>query len=198
MLFNGFGEHNIQGIGDKHIPLIHNVMNTDLRRRGLRPGDRLPRLLFNSEVGRRYLAGPPRRPGGRCEALPRSASPASATCSAAIKIAKYHELGPDDVDRHRRHRRRGDVRERAALAPREVFPAGFDEVRAGEVFGQHLLGAGTDNLAELTRPDRERIFNLGYYTWVEQQGVRFDEFQARRQTELLDRNARDVGSSGTR
>ena len=30
LLNNGYGEHNIQGIGDKHVPLIHNVMNTDL------------------------------------------------------------------------------------------------------------------------------------------------------------------------
>ena len=30
MLYNGYGEHNIQGIGDKHIPLIHNVTNTDV------------------------------------------------------------------------------------------------------------------------------------------------------------------------
>src|SRR5207302_6528052 len=30
LLLNGYGEHNIQGIGDKHVPLIHNVMNTDL------------------------------------------------------------------------------------------------------------------------------------------------------------------------
>ena len=30
LLMNGFGEHNIQGIGDKHVPLIHNVMNTDV------------------------------------------------------------------------------------------------------------------------------------------------------------------------
>jgi hypothetical protein len=30
MLYNGFGEHNIQGIGDKHIPFIHNVTNTDV------------------------------------------------------------------------------------------------------------------------------------------------------------------------
>ena len=30
MLENGFGEHNIQGIGDKHIPLIHNITNSDV------------------------------------------------------------------------------------------------------------------------------------------------------------------------
>ncbi len=60
------------------------------------------------------------------------------------------------------------------------FPDGFDEVAAAEVFGEHLAGAGTDNLLELTRPDRERIFNLGYFTWVEQRGVSIEDFTARR------------------
>jgi hypothetical protein len=60
------------------------------------------------------------------------------------------------------------------------FPGGFDEVAAAEVFGEHLLGAATDNLRELTREERERIFNLGYFTWVEQQGVSLEEFELRR------------------
>jgi hypothetical protein len=34
---------------------------------------------------------------------------------------------------------------------------------------------------EATRADRERIFNLGYYTWVEQQDVPIDEFEERRE-----------------
>src|SRR5215469_5013976 len=57
MLRNGFGEHNIQGIGDKHIPYIHNVMNTDI---AVGVSDRSTGgldLLFNSEVGRDYLTG---------------------------------------------------------------------------------------------------------------------------------------------
>ena len=56
MLSNGYGEHNIQGIGDKHVPLIHNVMNTDLV---VGVSDRSTGaldLLFNSEAGRAYLA----------------------------------------------------------------------------------------------------------------------------------------------
>ena len=48
------------------------------------------------------------------------------------------------------------------------------------MFGEHLLGAGTDNLRELTLEERERIFNLGYFTWVEQQGVSIEDFEARR------------------
>ena len=66
------------------------------------------------------------------------------------------------------------------LALAKYFPAGFDEVAAGEVYGEHLLGAATDHLRELTHEERERIFNLGYYTWVEQQGVSLADFEARR------------------
>jgi cysteine synthase A len=63
---------------------------------------------------------------------------------------------------------------------RKYFPGGFDEVTAAEVFGQHALGAATEHLLELSFVDRHRVFNLGYYTWVEQQGVSIAEFNARR------------------
>jgi len=53
-------------------------------------------------------------------------------------------------------------------------------VNAGEVFGQHLLGIADNDVLELTHAERSRIFNLGYYTWVEQQGVPIDEFEQRR------------------
>ena len=43
-----------------------------------------------------------------------------------------------------------------------------------------MLGAATDHLLELSAVDRTRIFNLGYYTWVEQQGVSVPEFNVRR------------------
>ena len=55
LLCNGFGEHNIQGIGDKHIPYIHNVMNTDVVAAvSDRTTDTLF-VLFNTEQGREYL-----------------------------------------------------------------------------------------------------------------------------------------------
>jgi len=56
----------------------------------------------------------------------------------------------------------------------------MDAVQAAETFGEHILGAGVDHLLELSTRDRERVFNLGYYTWVEQQGIAIDEFVARR------------------
>jgi hypothetical protein len=66
----------------------------------------------------------------------------------------------------------------------KYFPDGFDEVAAGEVFAEHVLGATTDNLRELTHDDRRRIFNLGYFTWVEQHGLPLEEFEARRRPEF--------------
>ncbi|HXX39235.1 MAG TPA: pyridoxal-5'-phosphate-dependent protein subunit beta, partial [bacterium] len=60
------------------------------------------------------------------------------------------------------------------------FPEGFGETQAAETFAQHLLGAGTDHLLATGVRDRERIFNLGYYTWVEQQGVSIGDFEMRR------------------
>jgi hypothetical protein len=65
------------------------------------------------------------------------------------------------------------------IVPRD-FPAGFDAVAAGETFGAYLQAAATDHVLEATRADRDRIFNLGYFTWVEQQGVPLEEFEARR------------------
>jgi hypothetical protein len=62
----------------------------------------------------------------------------------------------------------------------------FDELAAAEVFGRYILGAATDHLLELDRRDRDRIFNLGYYTWVEQQGVSVEDFGARRDPAFWD------------
>jgi cysteine synthase len=63
---------------------------------------------------------------------------------------------------------------------REYSPETFDAVNAGEVFAQYLLGASTDHFRELTEIERTRMFNLGYFTWVEQRGVQVKDFEARR------------------
>ena len=180
MLENGFGEHNIQGIGDKHIPLIHNVMNTDVATAvSDRSTDRLG-VLWNTDVGREYLVT---RRGVRGEIVERLGDIGlSGICNilAAIKTAKYFDMGPDDVvatvatDGFAMY---GSERDKTLG---KHFPDGFDAVSAGEVFGEHLHGATTDHLRELTYEDRKRIFNLGYFTWVEQQGVSIKEFQARK------------------
>jgi cysteine synthase len=183
MLRNGFGEHNIQGIGDKHIPLIHDVVATDfVIAIPDRATDRLE-VLFTDPVGQGYLADRRGVPAELIAWLPSLGFSSICNVLAAIKVAKYEGYGPDDVIVT-------VATDGAAMYATEVarivardFPDGFDTVAAGEVFGEHLLGTGTDDLLELRKPDRDRIFNLGYYTWVEQQGVSIEEFEARRRPE---------------
>ena len=113
MLYNGFGEHNIQGIGDKHIPLIHNVYNTDIVTAvSDRATDHLA-VLFSSPAGLAYLADRRHVPPETLAAL--SSFGLSSICNivAAVKTAKYLGLGPERRRGDGRHRRGGDVRERA-------------------------------------------------------------------------------------
>lgn len=180
LLFNGFGDHNIQGIGDKHIPLIHNVMNTDLVAAiSDRATDSLG-LLFNSDAGRDYLLQ--RRGISKAMVDSLAGLGLSSICNvlAAIKTARYYQLGADEAvitvatDDATMY---GSEREKANL---ELFNDSFDQIHAAEVFGQHLLGQEINHLAELNHLDKHRVFNLGYFTWVEQQGVSLEEFNARR------------------
>ena len=64
------------------------------------------------------------------------------------------------------------------------YAEGFDEVSAGEVFSRHMAGIEDDHVLELRHVDRKRIFNLGYYTWVEQQGVSLEDFDSRKNQEF--------------
>jgi cysteine synthase A len=179
MLENGFGEHNIQGIGDKHIPLIHNVMNTDVVVAiSDRATDELD-LLYNSSAGRALL----RRKGvatAVIEALAHFGLSSTCNVLAAIKTVELLDLGPDDAvvtvatDGGAMY-----ASERAALLESR-YGGTFTDVDAAEVFGRHLGAVDTDAMIECTARDRTRIFNLGYYTWVEQQGTPIELFEERR------------------
>ena len=180
MLRNGFGEHNIQGIGDKHIPLIHNVLSTDVAVAiSDRATDRLG-VLFSSAVGRRYLADRCGVPAATLAGL--DALGLSSICNilAAIKTAKYYGMGLDDVIVTVATDGAGMYASEHELALARYFADGFDGAAAAQAYGEHLLGAATDNLLELSHVDRDRIFNLGYYTWVEQQGISLEDFESRR------------------
>jgi cysteine synthase A len=180
MLQNGYGEHNIQGIGDKHIPLIHNVMNTDVAV-GVsdRASDSLNQL-FNSDVGKLYLASRQKLDPQWLDTFGAIGISGWANVVAAIKVAKHFELGADDAivtvatDSAQMY-----ASERARHLQRH-HPHGFDEVHAGETFARHLHGIEDDHLVELTYAQRKRIFNLGYFTWVEQQGVPVEQFDSRK------------------
>jgi cysteine synthase len=179
MLLGGFGEHNIQGIGDKHIPLIHNVMNTDaVVAVSDRATDALG-LLFNTEAGHDHL----RSRGVAGEVIGALGSfGLSSICNvlAAIKVARWYGMGSDDVIVTVATDGAALYRTERERVQRTSFPGGFDRVAAAEIAGRYLLATTTDHVLELTQRDRERIFNLGYFTWVEQQGIGLEDFEARR------------------
>ncbi|MDH3248499.1 MAG: pyridoxal-phosphate dependent enzyme, partial [Acidimicrobiia bacterium] len=179
MLYNGYGEHNIQGIGDKHIPLIHNVTNSDdVVAISDRATDTLT-VLFNTPAGKDHLAGLGLAPEfvARLRHLGYSSI---ANMLAAIKLAKYHGYGTDDVivtvatD--------GFEMYSSELEPiiERDHGGDFDRAAAAAAHARFLEGTDTEHLLELSEVDRRRIFNLGYYTWVEQQNIPFPTFEARR------------------
>jgi cysteine synthase len=180
MLCNGYGEHNIQGIGDKHIPLIHNVMNTDLVVGVSDLATDSLNLLFGGNVGRSYLVGRRKIDPEVVGKFDDIGISGLANIVAAIKLARHLDLGADDVimtvatDSALLY-----ASERRNFMMRR-YPDGLDEVNAGEIFSRHLEGIVDDHVLELSHVDRKRIFNLGYYTWVEQQGVAIDDFDRRR------------------
>jgi len=180
LLENGFGEHNIQGIGDKHVPLIHNVMNTDFV---IAVSDRVSdqlNLLFGGTVGRGYLATRRGLDKDLIADLSDVGISSFGNIAAAIKLAKHMHYGENDVIVTVATDSAGlyvSEREQYRL---KHYPKGFDEVHAGEIFGSCITGIANDHVLELTEVDRRRVFNLGYFTWVEQQGVRVEDFEARR------------------
>ncbi len=175
LLLNGFGGHRIEGIGDKHVPWIHNVRNTDLVVAIDDEATMSLLRLFNEPVGREVLVerGVPEATVARLGDLG-----ISSICNvlAAIKTARYFGLGPDDIlvtsftDSVEMYRTR--------LAEMEAERGPYDELRAHIDFERWVLGTTTDHLRELTFSERRRLHNLKYFTWVEQQGRSVEELEA--------------------
>jgi cysteine synthase len=180
LLYNGYGEHNIQGIGDKHVPFIHNVMNTDYAIGVSDQASDALNLLFNTTTGRDVLGSRRRIDQQMLGSLADLGISSIANVLAAIKLAKYLDLGSDDVILTVATDGAEMYGTELTKAQEKYFAGGFDELAAAETIGRFLLGAATDHVLELDRRDRERMFNLGYYTWVEQQGVSVADFDARR------------------
>jgi hypothetical protein len=175
LLQNGFGAHRIEGIGDKHVPWIHNVKNTDLVMAIDDDASMAIIRLFNEAAGQRYLAD-----HGIDEAviaqLDLLGISGVANMLSAVKLAKWYELDENDIvltvftDSMQMYqsRLRELTQEHGPLSDRDAAVA----------HERHLLGATTDHIEELSYPARKRIHNLKYFTWVEQQGKTVDEIEA--------------------
>jgi hypothetical protein len=166
LLSNGFGDHRIEGIGDKHVPWVHNVKNTDVVT-AVDDEDciRLMRL-FNEKDGKAYLksSGIPDETINRLDLLGISSI---GNMLSAIKTAKYYEMTSDDVifslatDSMEMYQSRLEEQTKANGA--------YNRDQAIKDFERCILGQATDHLKDLTYYDRRTIHNLKYYTWVEQQ-----------------------------
>ncbi|MFP4345851.1 MAG: pyridoxal-phosphate dependent enzyme [Anaerolineales bacterium] len=175
LLRNGFGGHRIEGIGDKHVPWIHNAQNTDV----ITAIDDQATIdlirLFNEPEGRAYLV---KRgvPADFVEQLDLMGISSVANVLAAIKTAKWFELDENDVlltvwtDSMELYQSR--------LQELRESQGDYTELDAAADYERYLLGETTDHMAELTYPDRKRVHNLKYFTWVEQQGKTYEEIQA--------------------
>lgn len=176
---NGYGAHEIQGIGDKHVTWIHNVFNMDSLM-AIDDMDALSGLrLFWEEAGRDTLT---RRFGLAEEAVARLAETLgiSGVCNiiGAIKTAKYYNMEADDIvatvatDAMERYR--------SVMANLRAAHGALDEAGAAAIVDGVYHRAGLDWIMEGGRQARERWHNLKYYTWVEQQGKTVAELDAQR------------------
>ncbi len=179
LLKNGYGEHNIQGIGDKHVPLIHNIMNTDfVVDISDKATDNL-NLVFNSQIGKEYLIKKLGLESSLVDKFPEFGFSSIANILASIKLAKYNNLGKEDAiitvatDG-------ADLYLSELEKTKKNFKGTFDITACEKIYKKYVTEIDLDNMIKLSNNDKERIFNLGYYTWVEQQGVSLNDFEKRK------------------
>jgi len=169
LLYNGFGAHRIEGIGDKHVPWILDARNLDMVA-GIDDEACMHIVrLFNTQEGRDLLAdrGVPSEIVGKLDLLGISSI---ANILGAIKMAKYYEMDEDDMV----FTVATDSMELYQSRLKELG-SGYTEMQAACDFERYLKAATTDFMAELSYWDRKRIHNLKYFTWVEQQGRSVEE-----------------------
>lgn len=168
----GFGGHRIEGIGDKHVPWVHNARNTDAV--VAVDDESCMKLLrvFNEPEGKDYLK--------KCNIAPELIDKLNllgissiGNVLSAIKTAKFFELDENDIlftcltDAADMYNSR--------LKELNEQHGKYSDCRAIADFERCMLGEGTDNMMELTYHDRKRLHNFKYFTWVEQQGKNVDE-----------------------
>lgn len=166
LMLNGFGGHRIEGIGDKHVPWVHNVRNTDMVA-AIDDEDCMRVFrLFNEPDGHKYL----KSSGidqGITKQLHLLGISGIGNLLSAIKAAKYYEMNRNDVvitlatDSADMYRSR--------LPELEAEKGPYNMLQAAKDFEKCINGQACNNLRELGYYDRKAIHNLKYFTWVEQQ-----------------------------
>lgn len=176
LLCNGFGDHRIEGIGDKHVPWVHDIKDADMVIAIDDEDSQNLLRLFNEPGGQEYLIKERGVQADLAEKLPWLGISGIANVLCCIKFAKYYELTENDVVAT-------VLTDSAAMYQSRIrelqdIQGTYSDKKAAVHFSSHMLGQKTDNLQELTYVDRKRIHNLKYYTWIEQQGKELDELNA--------------------
>lgn len=175
LLNNGFGDHKIEGIGDKHVPWIYNVKNTDMVTAIDDEACMKIFRMFNEKIGQEFLLS-----RGVTEEFIEKLSlfgiSSVANILSAIKFAKYYELNGDDViftlatDSAEMYNSR--------IYELESQSGKFSIIDANVIYEKYLAGIDISHTLELSYLERKRIHNLKYYTWVEQQGKSCSELNS--------------------
>lgn len=173
LLANGYGAHRIEGIGDKHIPWIHNIKNTDVVI-AIDDQDVVNDIrLFNEPVGRDYLINDAGVPEKIVQNLGLMGFSSIANVLMCIKMAKYYDLQSDDVlvtvwtDSMDLYQSR--------LTELRAEHGDYTKIDAAVDYNRSLMSIKIDNMEELTYQAKKRIHHLKYFTWVEQQGMNVRE-----------------------
>jgi cysteine synthase len=175
LLRNGWGAHRIEGIGDKHVPWVHNVRNTDMI--AAVDDEQCMQLLrlFNEEAGQAYLA----KQGIKDELIKQlPVVGISGICNliAGIQTSKYYEMDERDVIVF-------PMTDSMALYGSRIEElrhecGKYDADKASAHFARYLMGANIETLKELSYWDKKALHNLKYFTWVEQQGRTSEDLSA--------------------
>jgi cysteine synthase len=172
LLYNGYGSHRIEGIGDKHVPWIHNLRNMDMVAGIDDEGCMRLLRLFNEPEGKECLKSKGISPE-TVDKLELMGISSIANLVGAIKMAKYYEMNEDDMIFT------------VATDSMELYQSRIEELRRGR--GRYtdyqaavdwdscLMSITTDHMLELSYWDKKRMHNLKYFTWVEQLGKDVEE-----------------------
>ena len=144
-------------------------------------------LLFNTDEGKNYLTKRKGFNSDFVDRLPEFGFSSIANIIASIKLAKKMKLTKNDAiitvatDG-------ADLYETELAKTKKQFSKIYDQVTCAEIFAKNFEAITVDHTLELSQIDKERIFNLGYYTWVEQQGTSLEEFESRRSQSFWDKH----------
>lgn len=186
---NGYGGHDIQGIGDKHVTWIHNVMNND----GVVLIDDMEckKMLqvISNEVGKDYL-----KEFVKSDLIEfisdKLGISGVANIISAIKTAKYYDLkegeniltvATDSLERY--HSVMNNMTEEFGELTRNEAKSRYERI---------FKYQEASFMYEGDMENKKRWHNLKYYTWVEQQDKNVKELNQQKSQKYWERKSEEV------